>query len=69
VVAEKHDIDLEKTLRQNLEKADERDIAWLQKWHNVRTQSGFFNLSEKRMRKAISDLRGLIIGRDIREHK
>jgi len=56
-------------LRQYMDQADERDVAWLMKWHKIKKKSSFFNLPEKRLKKAVSDLRGLMIGRHIRENK
>lgn len=55
-------------LHQYIDEADERDISWLMKWHNVKKQSAFFGLSEKRLKKAVSDLRTLTLGRQIREN-
>lgn len=56
-------------LRQYMDQADKRDITWLMKWHKVNKQSAFFGLSEKRLKKIVSDLRGLMIGRHIRENR
>jgi len=56
-------------LHNYLDEADERDVTWLKKWHNIRKRSQFFNLSGKRLKKAVFDLKGLMIGRDMRENK
>ena len=61
--------ELLKLLSEYIDKADERDIVWLKKWHNVKTRIGFFNLNDKRLKKAFFDLQGLMAGRYIRENK
>ena len=58
---------LKQLLQQNIDEADERDVAWLMKWHKIKKQSALFGLNEKRLTKAVHDLRGLMIGRHIRE--
>ena len=58
---------LKQLLQQTIDEADERDVAWLMKWHKVKKQSALFGLNEKRLNKAVHDLRGLMIGRHIRE--
>jgi len=55
-------------LHQCIDEADERDVTWLMKWHKVKKVSTFFGLPEKRMKKVVSDLRGLMVGRHIREN-
>lgn len=60
---------LKQLLQKSLDKADERDITWLKKWHKVRKRSAFFGFNEKRLKKTLSDLWGLTIGRQIRKNK
>lgn len=55
-------------LRKQMDEADDRDVGWLMKWHKVKKPSALFNLPEKRLQKAVSDLKGLNIGRHIREN-
>jgi len=69
VTSKETDKELIKTFHQYLDEADERDVTWLKKWHNIRKRSQFFNLSGKRLKKAVFDLKGLMIGRDMRENK
>lgn len=56
-------------LRQDIDQADEKDIIWLMKWHNIKKKSSLFDLSEKRLSKVIPDLRALMVGRNIRENR
>jgi len=58
---------LRRTLRERMKEADERDIAWVMKWRNVKKQSALLGLSEKNTRKTVSDLTALTLGRHIRE--
>ena len=60
---------LNNMLRQYLDEADERDIIWIMRWHKVKKKSALFSLSEKRLQKVVSDLNGLILGRNIRENR
>lgn len=58
---------LKQLLQQNIDEADERDVAWLMKWHKVKKRSALLKFNEKRLTKAVYDLRGLMVGRHIRE--
>lgn len=60
---------LQDTFQKCLDEADEKDITILKKWYNVQKQSHFFGLNEKKLKKAVSDLRGLTIGRHMRKNR
>ena len=49
-----------------LKEAKAEEIAWARKWNNIRTVT---NIPDTKLRKFMTDLNGLILGRQIRERK